>query len=456
MQSTERLRALMQLHNFCTLLLVVRKSFVAVGSLGSQDALIKNVLSLCVGTLGWWSFGWAFAKGRLVHGLMGTSGFLSSDLVAADGSSVRATNACDTCPTNLAVWFFNWAFCTTASTIVSGAVLERAKSSTYSLYTFLMAGCLYPLVVAWTWSGGWLANLFDIGFTDFAGSCVVHVTGGIGALVGATTLGPRLHRFDPANAEAYEPHNLPMVVLGTLFLWVGWYAFNAGSTASMHDKDTAALAAQIAVNTALAGSSGGTTVFLTRVATTKKYDVAGMCNGILAGVVSVTAGCANIHAGSALVVAAIGGLVYAGFSSGLKRLHIDDPVDASAVHLACGVWGTMAAALFDWGNGLDYYHGRYGWTCFPSMHSSPNGLPPACLTGIVGTALLVQLVLVLCVATWIGVSSWAIFKILTALAGLRVKEGTEQAGLDAAEHAQAKAYSLEERDTPTAWRMLWA
>ena len=421
----------------------------------AEDALIKNILSLCVGTLGWWSFGWGFAKGTLFQGLLGTSGFFSSNLTSTGPGQleIKATLACETiCPTSLALWFFNWAFCTTASTIVSGAVLERTKSSTYSVYTFLMSAFLYPPIVAWTWSGGWLTNLFDVGYTDFAGSCIVHVAGGIGALVGAATLGPRLHRFD--KPDTYEPHNLPMVVLGTLFLWVGWYAFNTGSTVAMHDKGTAALAAQVAVNTVLAGSSGGTTLFLVRLATTKKYDVTGMCNGILAGVVSITAGCSNMHAGSALVVAATGGIVYAGFSSLLKKLKVDDPVDASSVHLACGVWGTLAATLFDWGSGLDYYHGRYGWACFPSISS--NGLPPACLTGVVGTALIVQLILILCVVVWIGLTSWVIFKILTAVAGLRVREDTEETGLDAAVHAQSKAYAIEERESPDSWRVLWA
>ena len=424
--------------------------------LHAEDALIKNILSLCVGTLGWWSFGWGFAKGTLVQGFVGTSGFFGSELLAGSGpSQITATVACDDiCPTNLSLWFFNWAFCTTATTIVSGAVLERARSSAYAIYTFLMSGFMYPLVVAWTWSGGWLDNLFDVGYTDFAGSCVVHVAGGIGALVGSALLGPRLHRFDLSQAEAYEPHNLPMVVLGTLFLWVGWYAFNAGSTLSMHSKETAALAAQIAVNTALSGSSGGTTVFLIRVATTKKYDVAGMCNGILAGVVSITAGCANMDAGSALIVAAVGGLVYTGFSSLLKRLHIDDPVDASSVHLACGIWGTLAAMLFDWGEGFRYYHGQNGWTCLSSLHSRPSGLPPACSTGIVATALAVQLVLILCVIGWVGLSSLAILKSLSVFAGLRVKEGAEQGGLDAAQYAQTNAYSLEERESPNFWRRI--
>lgn len=421
----------------------------------ASDALIKNMLSLCVGTLGWWSFGWGFATGSLFQGFIGTSGFFGSDLLkVGSGQSLKATISCDdgVCPTKMAVWFFNWGFCTTACTIVSGAVLERAKSSSYSVYTFFMTAFVYPVIVAWTWSDGWLASLFDVGYTDFAGSCIVHVSGGMGALVGTVLLGPRLHRFHPAHAVAFEPHNLPFLVLGTLFLWVGWFAFNAGSTLSLHTRETATLAAQVAVNTALAGSSGGTSVFFLRLVVKKKYDLAGLCNGILAGVVSVTAGCANMNAGSALAAAVVGGLVFEAFSALLKRMHIDDPVDASAVHLACGIWGTIAATLFDWGKGFEYYHGQYGWTCLPAAPS--NDLQPPCIAGIVGTALAAQVVLILCVLVWIGFWSFVVIKLLTVAAGLRVKEGTEQAGLDAADYAHKNAYALEERESPDSWRVL--
>lgn len=238
----------------------------------------------------------------------------------------------------------------------------------------------------------------------------------MGALTGAIMLGPRRGRFeDPA---AFEAHSLPLVVMGTLslgkhfqvalglvraqsfqgtclvlrILWFGWFGFNAGSTLSLHDASTAALAAQVAVNTVMSGAVGGVTVFFLRLLQAGRYDVSGLCNGILAGLVSITAGCANMTSFSAVCAGALGGGVYCIFSSLLVKLQIDDPVDASAVHGACGVWGTMAAVLFDWGVPQGHFHGLRGWTCA----SAPN-----CEEGILGSALLAQLITVVAILGWV-------------------------------------------------------
>ena len=189
-----------------------------------------------------------------------------------------------------------------------------------------------------------------------------------------------------------------------------------------------------------------------RFATTRKYDVVGLCNGILAGAVSITAGCGNVDAASALAMASIGGLVYCGASYLLRKMRIDDPVDASAVHLGCGTWGTLAAALFDWGRGLDYYHGRQGWTCLEAPDSGDGDR--VCMGGAAPRAVLVQLVFVLCVIAWMCTWSLVIFKLLTSLAGLRIED--EAGGLDSAELAQKKAYSLQDREGPNSWRVLWS
>merc|ERR1719454_2411095 len=207
------------------------------------------------------------------------------------------------------------------------------------------------------WStNGWLTkpdkdvkkHLNEVGFTDFAGSGIVHLTGGMGALMGAIVVGPRKGRFDQGTSEdAFNPHSLPLVVLGTFILWFGWYGFNCGSTLGMSSTSTGALAAQVAMNTTLAAATGGISVFLIRYAIMKKYDVGGLCNGILAGLVSITAGCGNVESGSAVAIGLIGAFVYQGASMLLVKLKIDDPVDASPVHGACGIWGVLAAGLFD-------------------------------------------------------------------------------------------------------------
>ena len=192
------------------------------------------------------------------------------------------------------------------------------------------------------------------------------------------------------NPEEFEPHNLPLVVLGTFALWFGWYGFNPGSTLTMKTGNDGALAAQVAMNTTLAAATGGITVFVLRYFITKKYDVGGLCNGILAGLVSITAGCGSMECGSAFATGLIGGFVYQGASMLLQKLKVDDPVDASPVHGFCGIWGCMAVALFDWGKGFDHYHGWSGWSCTPGS----DGV--SCKTGANGTGLGANVVMVPC------------------------------------------------------------
>merc|ERR1712107_584294 len=186
-------------------------------------------------------------------------------------------------------------------------------------------------VVAWTWSCmGWLNFAFGEAYMDFAGSGIVHMTGGVGALVGAIIAGPRKGRFE--NPDEFAPHSLPLVVLGTFILWFGWYGFNCGSTLGLSSAETGALAAQVAMNTTLAAATAGISVFIIRLVTLKKYDIGGLCNGILAGLVSITAPCGNVDCGWAVFIGVFGGLVFQSASSLLKTLKIDDPLDAFAVH----------------------------------------------------------------------------------------------------------------------------
>merc|ERR1719316_2444297 len=285
------------------------------------------------------------------------------------------------------MWFFQWAFCTAAASIVSGGIAERVKFPGYIIYSFCMSAFIYPVVVCSTWGYGWLETFKKdkdgnpiAGYIDFAGSGVVHLCGGIGALVGAAIVGKRTGKFEDACAphshddedfvgedgqvhhHEFHPHSHPLIVLGTFILWFGWCGFNSGSTLGLSDAGTALMAAHVMMNTTLSAATGGLTVFLVQYAITRKYDCAALCNGILAGLVSVTAPCSNVESGSAVLIGLLGGFVYVGSSTLIRKLKIDDPVDASSVHGSCGMWGCIAAALFDFGAGTDKHHGWGGWS----------------------------------------------------------------------------------------------
>ncbi|CAE7628187.1 AMT1-3 [Symbiodinium necroappetens] len=300
-----------------------------------------------------------------------------------------------------------------------------------------MTSFIYPVVVAWTWGGGWLASIFDVGYMDFAGSGVVHFTGGVCGLAGTVILGPRRGRFE--NPEEFEYHNIPLVVLGTFALWFGWYGFNPGSTLSMHDKEMGALAAQVAMNTTLSAATCGITVFLLKFVLVRKYDVGALCNGILSGLVSITAGCGNMECGSAVLTGFIGAFFYQAASSLLVRLKIDDPVDASAVHGACGVWGLLAAGLFDWGKGFDHYHGWSGFGCMA-------GDDGACRKGLGGAAIGAQIVMILAIIAWAGTLSTLSFLVLKFSGLLRIGENIEKVGYDMHSHSPPKAYAFNGHD----------
>ncbi|CAE7224052.1 AMT1-1 [Symbiodinium sp. CCMP2592] len=405
----------------------------------ASNVLMKNLVNVCVGTLGWWVFGWAFAygsQGTPANGFIGTDGFFGIGFYTVDATTgvISPLASCDAdgCQSTMLSWFFQWAFCTAGATIVSGGVAERVKSPTYAVYAFFMASFIYPIIVAWSWGGGFLATITSVGYMDFAGSGVVHLTGGVSALAGTVVLGPRKGRFE--NPEEFECHNLPLVVLGTFALWFGWYGFNPGSTLGMHDGATGALAAQVAMNTTLAAATGGITVFLLRYVITKKYDVGGLCNGILAGLVSITAGCGNVECGSAFAIGLVGAFVYQGSSMLLQKLKIDDPVDASPVHGFCGIWGVLAAGFLDWGKGIDQYHGWSGWGCVTEG--------TACKTGLGGDAIGAQFALIGMVILWSGALSTIAFLVLKLTGLLRISEEVEEVGIDCKSHSPAKAYSL--------------
>ena len=231
--------------------------------------------------------------------------------------------------------FFQWAFCVTAATIVSGGVAERLQLGGYIIFTTWMTGVIYPTVGAMTWGYGFL---YDMGYNDFAGSGIVHLTGGIGALAGAAVTGPRkqgtIGRFDAEGSNPngpYAPHNVPNAALGTFILWFGWYGFNCGSTLYMTGFGDAGSAGLVAVNTTIAPAAGGIAALLMRrfVLEPKMLSVTPVCGGILAGLVSITAGCGCVHPIATIFVGFIGGITYCLASDALQKMKVDDPVEAS-------------------------------------------------------------------------------------------------------------------------------
>jgi Amt family ammonium transporter len=385
----------------------------------TQNILAKNLLVLSVGFLCWWTFGWGLAYGVEDEGnkVLGTSQMFAIGFM--DDKTLFRN------------WFFQGAFCATGGTIVSGAMAERTKLTGFGIYIVAMTTIIYPLIAHWGWSGsGLLAYTDDAGesvsivgpaYMDFAGSGLVHLTGGMGAIWGSIFVGARKGRFDPAVDQGeFDAHNVPFCVIGTIFLWFGWYGFNPGSTLSMHDAETAYTAAIVAVNTTLAPCVGGLVVFGLRafVVEPKLLDVGGFCNGILAGLVSITAGCAAVKSWEAIVIGFIGGLVYQGASMALKRLKVDDVVDAFPVHGACGIWGTIVLGIF--GN--------------PDEGMGGNGL----LYG--GDQIGTQIVGVLLIAIWVSLLSTAIFLPLKLLGQLRLSDEFQDAGADIMEHSPKKAY----------------
>jgi len=413
-----------------------------------QSILLKNIMDVCVGTLGWWIFGWSFAyggpdedgDGYLDNGFIGDSGYFGMGFGETDASGTQSAGLSGSATTKQLNWFFQWAFCGAAATIVSGGVAERIMFPPYMVFSFLMTAFIYPVVVAWTWGYGWLASMNDVGFMDFAGSGIVHMTGGVGALVAAAIVGPRDGRFDPARQEEFETHNVPLIVLGTFILWFGWYGFNCGSTLSMHTASSGAMAAHVAMNTTLSGASGGLVVMLLRygmhmkLTGSPKYDLPGMCNGILAGLVSITAGCATVECGSAVLIGTLGGFIMQGASSLVKTIKVDDPLDAFAVHGSCGAWGVLAAAFFDWGNGFDYAHGWSGFSCA----ADDNG----CISGGWGQLMAANVCEVLAITTWVTALTTLVLLPMRVAGILRAPPNLQIEGMDTVKHSPSKAYNL--------------
>ena len=305
-----------------------------------QNILLKNLLDVIFGSLIWWLLGYAFAFGEDHSGFIGGNKYYA-------GTRLESID--------YRQFMFQWAFACTAATIVSGSVAERIRLGTYTFFSMFMTGWVYSIVVHWGWSpDGWLKNM---GYHDFAGSGVVHLAGGAAGLSAAILLGPRTGRFVKGKEQEFVPNNIGYVVLGTFILWFGWYGFNCGSTYGATGSKTD-LIGKVGMHTSLGGIGGGIVTYLLHYwdnrESNKKYSVVAMCNGILAGLVAITASCDNIASYIALFIGMMGGGLYYFLMKLCNKLEIDDPLDASSMHGGCGILGIVAVGFFDLDKGLLY------------------------------------------------------------------------------------------------------
>jgi len=357
------------------------------------NILMKNLMDFSVGAIAFWAVGFGLMFGT-TNGFFGTTDFFFS-AATGDGEAW-----------NYAFWMFQVVFAATAATIISGAVAERTKFSAYLVYSVFVSALIYPIFGGWAWGslyngGGWLEGL---GFIDFAGSTVVHSIGGWLALAGAIVVGPRLGKYDKAGKVRPIPgHSIPLAGLGVFLLWFGWYGFNPGSTTTGDPS-----IAIIAVTTTLAAAAGAITAMLATWFKYGKADVGMTLNGALAGLVGITAGCANVTPLSAVIIGAIAGVLVLFSVLFFDKIRVDDPVGAVSVHGVCGAWGTLAAGIFS----VD----GFSWKQIGVQ-----------LTGI-GACFV-----------WAFVTGLILFKLIDVVIGMRVSKEEEMAGLDFCEHG-ATAY----------------
>jgi Amt family ammonium transporter len=353
------------------------------------NIMMKNLMDFSMGSLFFWAIGFGLMFGATKTGWYGTTGFFLSDFsVGGD-------------PWVLAFWMFQCVFAATAATIVSGAMAERTKFTGYLIYSAALCAFIYPVFGSWAWGSlfngnGWLEAK---GFIDFAGSTVVHSVGGWAALAGAIVLGPRIGKYSKeGKVKAIPGHNIPLAALGVFILWLGWFGFNPGSTtAGITDI------AMIFVNTNLAAAAGAVAAMLTSWFIFKKPEIGMSLNGALAGLVGITAGCANVSPTSSILIGLIAGVLVVLSVMFLDRIKVDDPVGAVSVHGVCGAWGTLAAGLFN-------------------------------MEGATAAIIGVQLQGIIAAFIWAFGVAFILFKLIDMTIGLRVSEEEEMIGVDISEH----------------------
>jgi ammonium transporter, Amt family len=409
-------------------------------SKNAANLLAKNLIVFALSTIAFGTIGFGFMFGfggdwsnpnAVDNGIMGIQGFFlnGSDNSPAIGKAYQgAYQSLNYAGIPLqAKFFFELAFAGIATTIVSGAVAERIKFFAFVLFSLAMAGVIYPIVGHWVWGGGWLAKA---GFWDFSGSTVVHSVGGWAAVIGAVLLGPRIGKFQDKQSLALPGHNLALATLGCLILWLGWFGFNPGSTLSADPKAIT----HIVLTTNMAAAMGGISAMVTAWRYFGKPDLSVIINGILGGLVSITASCRFVSLGSAAFIGLIAGILIIIAVDVLDRLMIDDPVGAIPVHLICGIWGTTAVGLFAVGPTKTAPFNFVPYLTGPEQGLFAGG-------GWVGlNQLLIQLLGVSSVGLFVVVISWLVWSAIQATLGMRVSREDELKGLDLSEHG-LQAYS---------------
>ena len=384
------------------------------------NILMKNLMDFCIGTVMFILIGFSFLLGEDLLGFIGKPGF---DIFTAYESFDWSN------------FVFNLVFCATTATIVSGAMAERTKFLSYCIYSGVISALIYPIEAHWIWGGGWLAQ---IGFHDFAGSCAIHMVGGISALVGAKLLGARIGKFERDKSgkvikvNAFPGHNLPIGCLGIFILWLGWYGFNGAAATSVSELGSIFLTTTV---------SPAVATVVCMIFTWLKYgkpDVSMCLNASLAGLVAITAPCDVTDCFGAIIIGTVAGLLVI-FGVWLLdyKLHIDDPVGAVAVHCLNGIWGTIAVGLFATDTAPAFSRGFGDGVSFGANQIAGTGLFYGGGFKLLG----IQLLGLLSVAAWTLVTITLTFIIIKALVGLRVSEEEELQGLDPVEHGLASAYS---------------
>ncbi|MBN8578669.1 MAG: ammonium transporter [Cyclobacteriaceae bacterium] len=305
------------------------------------NILFKNTVDTAIGIVVFALFGFAIMYPGTFNGWFGFAGFGLNTPEDYDPISYASGHY-----TYWTDFLFQAVFCATAATIVSGAVAERIKISAYFIFTLFLTGLIYPILGSWKWGGGWLN---DYGFYDFAGSTIVHSVGGWAALAGAIIVGPRLGKYDNGTPKTFANSSVPLAVIGVFLLWLGWFGFNGGSVLSA-DPETISL---VCVTTALAACTGALGALVGGLIAFKRLDLGMVLNGILAGLVGITAGADQMSPNEALLIGLVCGLVVVFAVIFFDKVKIDDPVGAIAVHLVCGIIGTLAVGVLGKMAGFD-------------------------------------------------------------------------------------------------------